>query len=302
MPLANLGTLLLPRAYGGTRFGYPELVIFNDQTLLRLLRRLQLVSPHYGSVAGIGPNRYRRPFAQALQSLYVSAWGYQFYSIRQNKITAGVHSRGPLDSTAACDLWPDFTCPIYVNECLIFLTSMFMDPALQRSLSPWHPPPLQSPPTWHPCSSKVGCGLCSLCGKDCLPLSFAHVASLSGTWCFHGDLPSPGHGASMVPCPCLHGASPFPCADREGLWDLPAGGLTVLTNARLFPRSLSVGNSFFFDSSRKCPLMDRPDVSPRRRTCASSWSSSGGRNEGPCVRGRLAFRPTVPLVGRGQLL
>ena len=131
-----LGSLLLPRTNCGTRLGYPKPVNIHDQTLLRLLRRLQLVSPQHSSVAGIGPNHYRRPFVQALHSLYVSTLGYRFYSIRRGKTTASFHSRGLLDSTAVGDHWPDFTCRIYVNESLMFLASMFMDPALQRSLSP----------------------------------------------------------------------------------------------------------------------------------------------------------------------
>ena len=56
----DMGTLLLPRTKSGTRFGYPESVVIHDRTLLRLLRRLQLVSPNHGSVAGIVPSHYRR--------------------------------------------------------------------------------------------------------------------------------------------------------------------------------------------------------------------------------------------------
>ena len=73
----DMGTLLLPRTKSGTRYGYPESVIIHDHTLLRLLRRLQLISPNHGSVAGIVPSHYRRLFAQALQSLGVANLGYE---------------------------------------------------------------------------------------------------------------------------------------------------------------------------------------------------------------------------------
>ena len=132
----DMGTLLLPRTKSGTRFGYPESVIIHDRTLLRLLRRLQLVSPNHRSHAGIVPSHYRRLFAQALQSLGVASLGYQLYSIRRGGATADFHSHGLLDSTAVRGRWADVkTCRIYVNESLALLASLIMDPALQSSLS-----------------------------------------------------------------------------------------------------------------------------------------------------------------------
>ena len=70
---------------------------------------------------------------------------------------------------------------------------------------------------------------------------------------------SPGHGASMVLCPLRDMVLPW-CsalaymvlrlflvltAEVYGTFQLVR--LIVLTNARLFPRLLFVGNSFFFD-------------------------------------------------------
>ena len=133
---SQMGTLLLPRTKSGTRYGYPESVAIRDRTLLRLLRRLQLVSPREGSIAGVSPSHYRQLFSRALQSLGVGSLGYQAYSIRRGGATADFHSHGLLDATAVRGRWADFkTCHIYVNESLAVLASLVVDPALQRFLS-----------------------------------------------------------------------------------------------------------------------------------------------------------------------
>ena len=49
----QMGTLLLPRTKSGMRYGYPESVVIQDRTLLRLLRRLQLASPKDATLANL---------------------------------------------------------------------------------------------------------------------------------------------------------------------------------------------------------------------------------------------------------